>query len=60
VRFALTGQTREAGDAYLKRTGKRSGQFLFPRRGRGNRCMSSISLADPGHAIVVWLPQPRI
>jgi integrase len=41
VRFELTEQTREAVDAYLKLTGKRPGEFLFPGRGGAGRCMTT-------------------
>jgi hypothetical protein len=40
-RFELTEQTREAVDAYLKLTGKRPGEFLFPGRGGAGRCMTT-------------------
>jgi integrase len=41
VRFELTEPTREAVDAYLKQTGRRPGEFMFPGRGQLNRCMTT-------------------
>jgi integrase len=41
VRFELTEPTREAVDAYLKQTGRRPGEFLFPGRGQPNRSMTT-------------------
>src|ERR1051326_6587131 len=48
VRFELTEQTREAIDAYLKLTGKRPGEFLFPGRGGTGRCMTTRQYARLG------------
>jgi integrase len=41
VRFELTEATREAVDAYLRRAGRKSGDFLFPGRGHSDRCMTT-------------------
>ena len=41
VRFELTEPTREAVDAYLRQTGRRPGEFLFPGRGQTNRSMTT-------------------
>jgi integrase len=41
VRFEMTEQTREAVDEYLRATGKKSGKFLFPSRGDGERCLTT-------------------
>ncbi len=41
VRFELTEQTREAVDEYLRATGKKPGEFLFPGRGDRNRCLTT-------------------
>jgi len=41
VRFELTEQTRETLDSYLGATGKKPGEFLFPGRGRRDRCMTT-------------------
>jgi integrase len=41
VRFELTEPTREAVDAYLKQTGRRPGEFMFPGRGQPNRSMTT-------------------
>lgn len=41
VRFELTDQTRESVDAYLRAAAKRPGEFLFPGRGRPDRCMTT-------------------
>jgi integrase len=41
VRFEITEPTREALDAYLRATAKRSGQFLFTGRRGGGRAMTT-------------------
>jgi integrase len=41
VRFELTEQTREAVDEYLRATGKRHGEFLFPGRGKCGCCLTT-------------------
>ena len=41
VRFELTEQTREAVDEYLRATGKKPGEFLFPSRGGRERCLTT-------------------
>jgi integrase len=41
VRFELTEPTREAVDAYLKQTGRRPGEFMFPGRGQPNCSMTT-------------------
>src|SRR5260221_7158462 len=41
VRFEMTEQTREAVDEYLRATCKKPGEFLFPGRGGGERCMTT-------------------
>ena len=41
VRFELTEPTREVVDAYLRQTGRRPGEFMFPGRGQPNRSMTT-------------------
>jgi integrase len=41
VKFELTEQTREAIDAYMTQFGRRPGDFLFPSRRYGARCIST-------------------
>jgi integrase len=41
VRFELTEQTPETLDAYLGAIGKKSGEFLFPGRSGGDRCLTT-------------------
>jgi integrase len=41
VRFEITEQTRQAVDDYLRTSGKKPGEFLFDRRRRAGRCMST-------------------
>src|SRR5437667_149128 len=41
VRFELTEQTREAVDEYPRATGAKPGDFLFPGRGGGDRCLTT-------------------
>ena len=41
VRFELTEQTREAVDGYLRATGRKPGEFLFPGRGKPGRCLTT-------------------
>lgn len=41
VKFELTEQTREAVDAYIKAKQKRLGDYLFERRSRPDRCIST-------------------
>ena len=41
VRFEMTEATREAVDSYLAKTSRRPGEFLFPGRGRSDRCMTT-------------------
>jgi integrase len=41
VKFELTEQTRQAIEDYLRASGKKSGEFLFTSRRRGDRCMST-------------------
>jgi integrase len=41
VRFEVTEQTREAVDEYLRATGKKPCDLLFPGRGSGERCLTT-------------------
>ena len=41
VRFELTDPTREAVDTYLRQTGRRPGEFMFPGRGQPRRSMTT-------------------
>src|SRR5579864_213542 len=41
VRFELMEQTREALDEYLRATGKKPGECLFPGRGGRGRCLTT-------------------
>jgi integrase len=41
VKFEQTEQTREAIDAYLTRFGRKPGDFVFPSRRDGSRCIST-------------------
>src|SRR4051812_20002633 len=41
VRFELTEQTRQAIDDYLKATGMKAGDFLFPSRCNGGSCITT-------------------
>jgi integrase len=41
VWFELTEQTRQATDDYLKETGMKTGDFLFPSRRNGGRCITT-------------------
>src|SRR4051794_33818952 len=41
VRFELTEQTRQAVDDYMRRSGKKPGEFLFARRGRSDQWMTT-------------------
>jgi integrase len=45
VRFELSEQTRQAVDDYLKATGKRPGEFLFP--GRRGAARNSLGRRGP-------------
>jgi integrase len=49
VRFELTDQTRQAIDEYLRLTGRKAGQFLFPGRGDGVRGMTTRQYARLVH-----------
>src|ERR1700740_3293434 len=40
VRFELTEQTRESLDAYLRSSGRKPGQVLFPGRGGPDRSLA--------------------
>jgi hypothetical protein len=41
VRFELTEQTRESLDAYLRSSGRKPGQVLFPGRGGSDRSLTT-------------------
>jgi integrase len=41
VRFELTEQTRESLDAYLRSSGRKPGQVLFPGRGGPDRSLTT-------------------
>jgi len=41
VKFELTEQTREAIDVYMRRFGRKRGDFLFSSRRDGSRCIST-------------------
>jgi len=41
VRFELTEQTRQAVDDYLKATGMKAGEFLFPSRRNRGHCVTT-------------------
>jgi integrase len=41
IRFELTEQTRQAIDEYLKATGMKGGDFLFPSRRNGGCCITT-------------------
>ena len=41
VRFELTEQTRQSLDAYLRTSGRKPGQVLFPGRGRPDRSLTT-------------------
>lgn len=41
VKFEMTEQTREAVDEYLRATGAKPGDFLFPGRGGRDRCLTT-------------------
>jgi integrase len=41
VRFELTEQTRQAIDEYMKVTGRKPGDFLFPSRRNHGRCITT-------------------
>ena len=41
VRFELTDQTREALDEYLRVSGRKPGDFLFPSRRHKDRCVTT-------------------
>ena len=41
VKFELTEQTRQAIDEYLKATGMKGGEFLFPSRRNDDRCITT-------------------
>ena len=41
VKFELTDQTREAGDDYLRATGKKPGEFLFTGSNRSDQSMTT-------------------
>jgi integrase len=49
VRFELTDQTRQTVDEYLRLTGGRAGQFLFPGRGDTVREMTTRQYARLVH-----------
>ena len=49
VRFELTDQSRQAIDEYLRLTGRRTGQLLFPGRGDGVRGMTTRQYARLVH-----------
>jgi integrase len=52
VRFELTGQTRQAIDEYLRLTGLKPGQFLFPGRRYASRGMTTRQYA---RLVGVWV-----
>jgi hypothetical protein len=41
VKFELTEQTREAIDKYVRTSGPKPGEFLFPSRRNRNRCITT-------------------
>jgi integrase len=41
VRFELTEQTRQAIDDYVRATGRKPGEFLFPSRCNHDRCITT-------------------
>jgi integrase len=47
VRFAVTEQTREAVDQYIRSAGRKPGEFLFPSRRRAHGCISTRQYARP-------------
>jgi integrase len=52
VRFELTEQTRQAVDDYVKATGKKIGEFLFPgRRGPGR----SMTTRQYARLVSIWI-----
>jgi integrase len=48
VRFELTEQTRQSLDAYLRSSGPKRGQVLFPGRGGSDRSLTTRQYAPPG------------
>jgi integrase len=48
VRFELTEQTRESLDAYLRSSGRKPGQVLFPSRGGPDRSLTARQYASAG------------
>ena len=52
VRFEMTEQTREAVDDYLKASDKKPGEFLFPKRGDHDRCMTTRQYA---RLVSMWI-----
>jgi integrase len=48
VRFELTEQTRESLDAYLRSSGRKPGQVLFPGRGGPDRSLTARQYASAG------------
>jgi integrase len=61
VRFELTDHTRQAIDDYLRTTGKKPGEFLFPSCRRTGRCMTTRQYA---RLVAAWVASvgldPRI
>jgi integrase len=61
VKFELTDHTRQAIDDYLRTSGKKPGEFLFPSRRRAGRCMTTRQYA---RLVAVWVARigldPRI
>jgi len=57
VRFELTEQTRQSLDAYLRSSGRKPGQVLFPGRGADIRSMTRL-LSSMGP--VTYVPPPAI
>ena len=51
VRFELTEQTRESLDAYLRRSGRKPGQVLFPGRGGPRSISDDAAVRAPGGAM---------
>jgi integrase len=41
VRFELTEHTRQALDEYIRATGKKADEYLFPSRRNGDRCITT-------------------
>jgi integrase len=52
VRFELTEQTRQAVDEYVKGSGKKPSDFLFPSRRKPDRCITTRQYA---RLVFAWL-----